>query len=95
MNGQIIDPISYYGCVKCQVQHFEDEPIYKQHILRQSKHGIQEMPKQIRVDMVIKEMEETSEGLILLAPDQHYCERCQQVVSAQIHSDKSGNTYCL
>lgn len=29
-----------YGCVICQTRHFECQPIYSQHILSQSKHGI-------------------------------------------------------
>jgi hypothetical protein len=28
-----------YGCCKCQQFHREDEPIYEEHIMRQSKHG--------------------------------------------------------
>ena len=29
-----------YGCVRCQVVHFEGSPLYKQHLTYQSKHGI-------------------------------------------------------
>ena len=34
------DIINYYGCVKCQDYHYEPEPIYQDHILSQSKHGL-------------------------------------------------------
>lgn len=38
-------PVNYYGCVKCQQQHFEDtqSKLYKDHIMWQSKHGIQQL----------------------------------------------------
>jgi hypothetical protein len=38
-------PVNYYGCVQCDECHFEDtEPeIYNEHILHQSKHGIQQL----------------------------------------------------
>lgn len=38
-------PVSYYGCVRCQVQHFEDtEPdIYNLHLFWQEKHGVKEL----------------------------------------------------
>ena len=29
-----------YGCVKCQEIHYEGQPIYREHLLYQSKHGI-------------------------------------------------------
>lgn len=29
-----------YGCIKCQVMHFEDSPLYKAHMLFQSKEGM-------------------------------------------------------
>jgi len=35
--------INYYGCVRCQKQHLEYEDVYKEHIMFQSKHGIQKM----------------------------------------------------
>jgi len=35
--------IRYYGCVECQKDHFEDEGLYKPHLLRQSKHGIRQV----------------------------------------------------
>lgn len=35
-----VDAINQYGCVKCQARHYEDEPIYQEHISFQSKHGI-------------------------------------------------------
>jgi hypothetical protein len=35
--------IRYYGCVECQRNHFEDEGLYRPHLMRQSKHGIQQM----------------------------------------------------
>ena len=36
--------IKYYGCVKCQKQHWQDiEPeLYQEHLYWQSKHGIQD-----------------------------------------------------
>ena len=33
--------IKYYGCVKCQTNHYENEDIYSEHLNYQSKHGIQ------------------------------------------------------
>lgn len=33
--------VKYYGCVKCQAEHKEYEPLYTGHIDHQSKHGIQ------------------------------------------------------
>lgn len=32
---------TYYGCVWCQSFHFEGDPLYAQHLLGQSKHGLQ------------------------------------------------------
>ena len=32
--------VQSYRCVKCQEHHSEGQPIYRQHILHQSKHGI-------------------------------------------------------
>ena len=34
------DTRRYYGCVKCQVYHYDDEPLFEAHIMRQDKHGI-------------------------------------------------------
>lgn len=36
--------VRYYGCVKCQKQHWQDiEPeLFNKHIFYQSKHGIEE-----------------------------------------------------
>jgi hypothetical protein len=42
--GYLCPTIRYYGCVKCQAYHFEGEPLFQEHILDQSKHGIQQMP---------------------------------------------------
>lgn len=42
--------IRYYGCVECQRDHFEDEALYKPHLMRQSKHGI----KQVSVEYAEK-----------------------------------------
>ncbi len=33
-----------YGCVKCQTTHYKAQPIYRQHLLFQSKHGISRQP---------------------------------------------------
>jgi hypothetical protein len=41
--GGQVKYIRYYGCVECQRDHFEDEGLYKPHLLRQSKHGIKTM----------------------------------------------------
>jgi hypothetical protein len=30
--------VNYYGCVKCQTRHFEDEDIYAKHIYWQTRH---------------------------------------------------------
>lgn len=30
-----------YDCVACQEIHYSNQPIYKEHILNQSKHGVQ------------------------------------------------------
>jgi hypothetical protein len=42
-------PVNYYGCVKCQTQHFEDtDPrIYSEHIMWQSKHGVKQCAETI------------------------------------------------
>jgi len=32
---------TYYGCVECQSFHFEGDPMYRKHLWRQSKHGLQ------------------------------------------------------
>ena len=40
----------HYGCCKCQHRHFEDEAIFKEHIYFQSKHGIQTMGLQERIE---------------------------------------------
>jgi hypothetical protein len=35
-----------YGCVRCQAYHGEsDGPIYQEHIMSQSKHGLRRRPK--------------------------------------------------
>lgn len=34
--------VAYYGCVRCQKQHEEDDPLFWEHIYWQSKHGVQE-----------------------------------------------------
>lgn len=33
--------IARYGCVKCQAYHYENDDFYTNHILYQSKHGIE------------------------------------------------------
>lgn len=33
-----------YGCVKCQTEHFECEPAFREHLMQQSKHGIRYYP---------------------------------------------------
>ena len=38
-----------YGCVRCQKYHREDEPIYAEHLMLQSKHG----PRFVEVDEAI------------------------------------------
>ena len=42
--GKRMQPVQYYGCVQCQANHFEDTDaaIYRQHIMRQSKHGVRQ-----------------------------------------------------
>jgi hypothetical protein len=42
--GYLGPTLHYYGCVKCQKYHFECDPLYQEHIMSQSKEGIQEMP---------------------------------------------------
>ena len=32
--------LEVYGCCKCQIYHYSIDPIYKEHIYFQSKHGI-------------------------------------------------------
>ncbi len=32
-----------YGCVRCQETHYEDEPIFREHLLCQSKHGMRKV----------------------------------------------------
>ena len=41
----MLTTVKYYGCVKCQKQHWQDiDPkIFEEHKYFQSKHGIQEM----------------------------------------------------
>lgn len=34
--------IRYYGCTLCQAYHEEGQPLYEDHKLFQSKHGIEE-----------------------------------------------------
>jgi len=36
--------IDSYGCCKCQVRHYEGDPLYNDHLKYQSKHGIQPFP---------------------------------------------------
>ena len=36
--------VKEFGCVLCQKWHREGEPLYQDHILFQSKHGIRERP---------------------------------------------------
>lgn len=43
-----------YGCVKCQIYHLEDEPIYKEHIYYQSKHGIQQWSEAVWAKAMLK-----------------------------------------
>jgi hypothetical protein len=45
----MLKPVSYYGCVRCQVQHFEDTDaeLYKAHIMWQSKHGVKDFHESI------------------------------------------------
>ena len=43
--------VHYYGCVKCQTFHYEDESIYQDHINFQSKHGIMRITAQERETM--------------------------------------------
>jgi len=35
--------IAYYGCTRCQCQHFEGTRLFQEHLHWQSRHGIQEM----------------------------------------------------
>lgn len=34
--------LKYYGCTRCQEQHFEGQPLYEQHIMWQDKHSVRE-----------------------------------------------------
>ena len=45
--------VNHYGCCKCQRRHFEDEDIYAQHIGWQSKHGIDSMSIEERLEIVM------------------------------------------
>jgi hypothetical protein len=36
--------IKEYGCVECQLYHAEGDPLYAQHLFRQSKHGTRCVP---------------------------------------------------
>jgi hypothetical protein len=49
--------VNHYGCVKCQTRHFEDEDIYAKHIYWQSRHGIDSMPMEQRLEIVMMEQE--------------------------------------
>ena len=42
--------IEYYGCVRCQINHFEDELLFDQHIGNQSKHGVKTMSYQVLLE---------------------------------------------
>ena len=35
--------VRFYGCVQCQIYHYEGDQLFTPHILWQSKHGIQEI----------------------------------------------------
>lgn len=39
--------LNAYGCTRCQKWHYEDEPIYQQHIGFQSKHGIRRVREEV------------------------------------------------
>jgi len=45
--------VNHYGCCKCQRRHFEDEDIYAQHIGWQSKHGIDSMSIEERLEIIM------------------------------------------
>lgn len=32
-----------YGCVRCQTYHTEGQPLFAEHIMSQSKHGVREV----------------------------------------------------
>jgi hypothetical protein len=51
--------VKHYGCVKCQKRHYEDQDIYEKHIFWQSKHGIDSMPIEQRMEIAANfEMDE-------------------------------------
>ena len=39
------DQLWNYGCVQCQQYHFEGDPLYTEHIMRQDKHGLKRAVK--------------------------------------------------
>ena len=51
--------VNHYGCVKCQKRHFEDQELYQEHIYWQSKHGIESMSIEQRMEIAANfEMDE-------------------------------------
>ena len=42
----VVNGVNYYGCCKCQAQHFEGESLYQEHLMSQSKHGIQQVSRE-------------------------------------------------
>jgi hypothetical protein len=47
--------VNHYGCVKCQTRHYEDEDIFAEHIWHQSKHGIDSISMEKRIEIVMME----------------------------------------
>ena len=39
-----------YGCVKCQREHYSDQPIFAEHVGWQSKHGMRTVPDYVVAD---------------------------------------------
>lgn len=44
------DTCKTYGCVRCQLRHYEYEGVYEEHLSSQSKHGIQVLPIPVMSD---------------------------------------------
>lgn len=44
-----------YGCVQCQEYHYEGDAEFEEHIMRQSKHGVERLPER-PADKMLREL---------------------------------------
>lgn len=50
MNAISTAPAARYGCVKCQTYHYSGGDLFNEHILYQSKHGIERISVEIAME---------------------------------------------